>query len=69
MNTEQKLTPKYWVFHNTMTDDIYIQTLSKSYANTEMAVSIFLPNLYNEFINGEASYRIDLIEVNLVKCK
>ncbi len=29
MNNEQKLTPKYWAFHNKKTDDIYTQTMSK----------------------------------------
>jgi hypothetical protein len=29
MNTEQKLTPKYWVVHDTVTDDVFIDTARK----------------------------------------
>ena len=32
MNTKQEYTPKYWVMHDTATDDIYTSTMSKSHA-------------------------------------
>jgi hypothetical protein len=30
MNSNQKMTPKYWVAHDTRTDDVFINTASKS---------------------------------------
>jgi hypothetical protein len=30
MNTSQEFTPKYWVVHSTLSDDVYIYTADKS---------------------------------------
>ncbi len=30
MNKAQKYTPKYWVVHDTSTDEIFIETMSKT---------------------------------------
>lgn len=30
MKTEQEFTPKYWIFHDTESDDVYLDTTSKS---------------------------------------
>jgi len=33
---------------------------------TEKSASIFLPTLYEEYLNGNYSFSIDLVEVRLV---
>ena len=39
MNAEQKLTPKYWVVHDTVTDDVFISTARKG---AKSAIDAFL---------------------------
>lgn len=63
MNTEQKLTPKYWVAHNTSTDDIYVRTMFKYRQDTlDMVVAMYGYDWEEEHPN----IKIDLIEINLV---
>lgn len=41
MNNTQKLTPKYWIVHNTTTDDVYIKSAHKW---KDQAIENFLHN-------------------------
>lgn len=76
MNTKQKLTPKYWVVHDTTTDDVFIDTACKS---IKYSIEAFL-NLHaysyfgtvdDEEVAGmfydHPSLDCSLIEINLVK--
>lgn len=35
MNNNQRLTPNYWLFHDKESDNIVVQTISKSIVDTE----------------------------------
>lgn len=63
MNTEQKLSPKYWVCHDIETDDVFFGTMSKMKSTTE--------DLANQLLGTgweEAEFlKIDLIELNFAE--
>lgn len=76
MNKQQKLTPKYWVVHDTQTDDVFTDTLRKSKDGSE---EVFLDNygfrlagflsddeLYEWYVDQD-QYVCSLVEVKLVE--
>lgn len=64
MNNEQKLTPKYWVAHNTSTDDVYVRTMFKHRQDTlDMVVAMYGDNWEETHPN----IKIDLIELKVVQ--
>lgn len=76
MNTKQKLTPKYWVVHDTATHDVFINTASKAHDDAidkflELnAKSYFGTEDESEAVNmlyTHPSLDCSLIEINLVK--
>lgn len=64
MNKEQKLTPKYWVAHNTSTDDVYVRTMFKHRQDTlDMVVAMY----GDDWEDSHPNIKIDLIELNVVQ--
>lgn len=64
MKKDQPFTPKYWVVHNIETDDVFLETASKTRADCE------------EWLNALAisdeiydTHKIILIEIKEVKIK
>jgi hypothetical protein len=62
VKVDQKLTPKYWVIHNKTTDDVMLQTASKSladaWANAEAE--------FGESVCEDENIEPILIEINFV---
>lgn len=64
MNNEQKLTPKYWVAHNTSTDDVYVRTMFKYRQDTlDMVVAMY----GHDWEEKHPNIKIDLIELKVVQ--
>lgn len=64
MNNEQKLTPKYWVAHNTSTDDVYVRTMFKYRQDTlDMVVAMY----GDDWEEKHPNIKIDLIELKVVQ--
>ena len=66
MNRNQKFTPKYWVFHNKLTDDIFKNTMSKNYRTCQSLAARLHPTEFNQYVEGEDAYQVTLIEVRVV---
>ena len=60
MNDYQKLSPKYWVCHNKATDDVFIETVDKSYDKA-------MDNM--ELMFGDEFYENPNLEIILVEIK
>lgn len=60
MNNNQKLSPKYWVGHSKKTDDVFIETIDKSYSRV-------LDNM--DLMFGDSWYEDDNYEVILIEIK
>ena len=66
MLEHQPYTPKYWVFHNTNNDDVYISTLSKSRDRTiELASELLEEHELQKYYEGE-DYEVSLVEIKKV---
>jgi hypothetical protein len=66
MKSDQRFTPKYWVFHNTKTDDVYLETASKSRSSCiDKAEQLHLEKLVDFLKNEESPYQVVLIEIRL----
>jgi hypothetical protein len=66
MKPDQRFTPKYWVFHNTKTDDVYLETAAKSFAACKFKVEQYhIGKLCDFYENDESQYQISLIEIKL----
>lgn len=63
MNKVQKFTPKYWVGHDNTTDDVFIETASKSRSNAVKKMEHLIG--FTEFRTND-KYETILIEVNWV---
>ena len=60
MKDNQKFTPKYWVLHNKIEDDVYLSTACKSYPDAVLQAQDLL---------GEDWFMDDNFEVILVEIK
>ena len=70
MRTEQDFTPKYWVFHNTATDDVYLDTAAKSWEDCRILAAQKHTEKLLDFYSTESSpYAISLVEIKLVNLK
>ena len=66
MKPDQRFTPKYWVFHNKETDDVYLDTAAKSWDGcTESVESLYLDKLMDFYENSDSPYEISLVEIRL----
>lgn len=66
MKPDQKLTPKYWVCHNTLEEDIHLDTADKYRRLCEdKAMRKFGDKRYHYHTN-RGTFKISLIEVILV---
>lgn len=66
MKNDQKHTPKYWVLHDTDSDEVLIATASKSHFGCADKSQSLYPLLYQDYLDC-GHYKIDLIELVLVK--
>jgi len=64
MKTEQEFTPKYWIFHNTESDDVYLDTASKSLDTCRN-----LAHLLYGIVSDDSRYQFSLVEIKLVELK
>jgi hypothetical protein len=67
MKPDQQFTPKYWVFHNTQTDDVFIDTAAKSLIESEVLASKLHRIAFEKYeFNGDCSYyQFSSIEIKL----
>ena len=63
MNDNQKYTPKYWVLHDYRTDDVYLQTASKSKGECFTFSDAMLGKEWEDC----ESLEVILVEVRMVK--
>lgn len=63
MNTEQKLTPKYWVGHDKNTDDVFITTARKSWFECDEAMA----ELFDDNWLNREELSIILVEIKQVE--
>jgi hypothetical protein len=67
MKSTQKFTPKYWVFHNTTSDAVYLDTASKNKSDCLHSVEqLYTTELQHFYENDDSPYKISLIEIKLV---
>ena len=67
MNKKQTFIPKYWVFHNVLSDDIFVETLDKGKLECECKTKLLYPKEYADYENNEYSvYNVCLIEISLI---
>ena len=59
MKTVQEFTPKYWVVHDPNSDDVFIDTASKSALDAE---NKFTANHGAHY--SDLGYRLDLIQID-----
>jgi hypothetical protein len=68
MQKDQKFTPKYWVFHDLDTDDIFAITMSKSLEGSKALAKIHKNSAYEEWMEyGEGNYKFAVVEIRLVQ--
>lgn len=68
MKLNQSFTPKYWIFHNRLTDDVYIRTAHKSFDDCRLLAGVLCKDEYKDFVNNEFTcYGISLFELNLLQ--
>ena len=72
MILNQSFTPKYFIFHNTTTFDVYIDRAAKSRFECEQKVKEIYPDLFQLFeenfqISDEYVYAISLFEIQFAK--
>lgn len=65
MNSEQKLTPKYWVGHNKATDDVFIGTATKSKDYTIGLMESF----FGEDWFLDEDFEVILVEIKMADLK
>jgi len=67
MNSDQILTPKYWMVHNTKTDDVFIDTARKCRSD---AIEVFEKNHCEKEVFFETletvGYAVDLFELRII---
>jgi hypothetical protein len=61
MNKDQELTPKYWVGHDVESDDVFLNTASKSKCEAETKM--------NERFRGTNWRNLDYISIDLMEIK
>lgn len=66
MRPDQRLTPKYWVFHDKYADDIYLDTAAKGYDQCKDKANALYPEKLRAFHENDARYEVALIEIRLV---
>lgn len=62
MTVQPKFTPKYWVGHDSRTNDAYIETMYKHRADTYDA----MVRLFGEDWEDQSHLEINLIEMSIV---
>ena len=66
MNAIQILTPKYWIGHDTKTDDVFLLTAKKDYSSCYDRMSEYFGD---DWKDNNTSFEISLVEINLVEMK
>jgi hypothetical protein len=67
MKLNQEHTPKYWVFHDTNSDDVLLATADKSLDRCADKAELLYPALYEDWLYENAgSFAISLFELNLL---
>ena len=63
MKSDQKYTPKYWVAHNTKSDDVYITTAHKSMDAARRRAIVYLGEEIDEDYIGMVLIEIKLVDI------
>lgn len=63
MNKDQKLTPKYWVGHNTEKDDVFLWTADKNRG----AACQYMVDAFGEVWFLDETFEVSLVEIKLVE--
>jgi hypothetical protein len=70
MNTSQQFTPKYWVVHDTLSDDVFMQTADKSKQESIRKFLGLEPKLlwnFDEYyLPEDCNLDCSLVEINIV---
>ena len=53
MKKQQIYTPKYWMFHNLLSEDVYIDTASKSLEESKNKASSLYKEEYDHYENDD----------------
>jgi hypothetical protein len=53
MKQKQIYTPKYWMFHSLLSEDVYIETASKSLEESKKKASILYKKEYDHYENHD----------------
>ena len=67
MRKDQKFTPKYWVFHDLDTSDVFLFTACKSLDNAKEMARKKIPAAYEEWLAGTGNYAFALVEIRIVE--
>jgi len=67
MRKDQRFTPKYWVFHDSGSDDIFAITLSKSLESSKALAKIHKNPAYKEWMEEKGNYKFAVVEIRLVE--
>ena len=66
MHNKQQFNPKYWMFHNKTSDDVFIATASKCYNLCVEKAKKLYPDMVEEyFALDNTNYMFSLFEINL----
>ena len=67
MKEKQTFIPKYWIFHNKVSDDVFINTAHKSFDDCRLLAGVLHKDEYKDFVDNDHScYGISLFELNLL---
>lgn len=66
MNSEQEFTPKYWMVHNTKTDDVLVYTAHKS---RDGAIFIYNSTTFGKLFDDSDDLCCDLFEIGFALLK
>ena len=64
MNNIQKLSPKYWIVHDTLTDDVFLKTANKSRSRSIALYETFC--IKDGYFGYPQNIKCDLFELKLV---
>ncbi len=59
MKANQKFSPKYWIVHDPMSDDVFIETASKSWDDAHDKGEMFFGNKMHE----DNGYKVILVSI------
>ena len=68
MNKTQELTPKYWIGHSLVSDDVYLETAAKSYDDADVNMLKAFGHLWQEDLNKVIElFELKIVDLELTK--